>query len=217
MNQARARWTDGLRVIRQGWEQLTLYLPVALMGLLALGSWWLVRNAPQPLQLAEERQWEHQPDYSMKSFSMKSFDAVGRLQNEMQGEEARHYPDTDRIEIDRVRMRSIDPEGRVTVATADRALTNADGSEVQLFGHAVVTREPLPARPGVSAQPRLELRSEFLHAFTRTGRLRSNRPVTLTRDQDRFTADGMEYDNLDQVLQLHGRVRGLLPSPGAAQ
>ena len=31
---------------------------------------------------------------------------------------------------------------------------------------------------------------------------------------DRFTADTMEYDNLDQVLQLHGRVRGvLMPTP----
>ena len=40
--------------------------------------------------------------------------------------------------------------------------------------------------------------------------MRSNRPVQLTRGNDRFTADTMEYDNLDQVLQLNGRVRGVL-------
>ena len=198
--------------VRQGWEQFSLYLPVVLMGLLALGTWWLVRNAPMPLLPAIERQQGNQPDYFMKSFSVKSFDASGRLQSEVQGEEARHYPDSDTLEIDKARMRSVTPQGRLTVATADRALTNADGSEVQLFGNAIVTREPLPAKPGSPAQPRLEFRSEFLHAYTNTERVRSDKPVTLTRG----TADGMDYDNLDQVLQLRGRVRGVL-QPGAAK
>lgn len=202
--------------VRQGWEQFSLYLPVVLMGLLALGTWWLVRNAPMPLLPAIERQQGNQPDYFMKSFSIKSFDASGRLQSEVQGEEARHYPDSDTLEIDKARMRSVTPQGRLTVATADRALTNADGSEVQLFGNAIVTREPLPAKLGSPAQPRLEFRSEFLHAYTNTERVRSDKPVTLTRGNDRFTADGMDYDNLDQVLQLRGRVRGVL-QPGAAK
>ena len=202
--------------VRQGWEQFSLYLPVVLMGLLALGTWWLVRNAPMPLMPAIERQQGNQPDYFMKSFSVKSFDASGRLQSEVQGEEARHYPNSDTLEIDKARRRSVTPQGRLTVATADRALTTADGSEVQLFGNAIVTREPLPAKPGSPAQPRLEFRSEFLHAYTNTERVRSDKPVTLTRGNDRFTADGMDYDNLDQVLQLRGRVRGVL-QPGAAK
>ena len=202
-------------VVQQGWEQFSLYLPVVLMGLLALGTWWLVRNAPMPLLPATERPPLHQPDYFMKSFSVKSFHAAGRLQSEVQGDEARHYPDTDTLEIDKARMRSVAPTGRLTVATADRALTNADGSEVQLFGNAIVTREPLPAKPGQPAQPRLEFRSEFLHAYTTTERVRSDKPVTITRGNDRFTADSMDYDNLDQVVQLRGRVRGML-QPGAA-
>lgn len=204
------------RVLRQGWDQLSLYLPVVLMGLLALGTWWLVRNAPAPLLPTTERPLEHQPDYFMKSFSVKSFAPTGRLQSEIQGEEARHYPDTDTLEIDRARMRSIMPTGRLTVATADRALTNADGSEVQLFGNAIVTRESPPAKPGAPVPPRLEFRSEFLHAYTQTERVRSDKPVTLTRGNDRFTADSMDYDNLDQVVQLRGRVRGVL-QPGAAK
>ena len=201
---------------RRGWDQLSLYLPVALMGLLALGTWWLVRNAPAPLLPAVERPLAHQPDYFMKGFSVKSFDATGRLQSEVRGDVARHYPDTDTLEIDQARMRSVTPQGRVTVATADRALTNADGSEVQLFGNAIVTREPLAAQPGAPAQPRLEFRSEFLHAYTHTERVHSDKPVTLTRGNDRFTADGMDYDNLDQVLQMRGRVRGIL-QPGPAK
>lgn len=203
-------------MLQQSWERITLYLPVMIMGLLALGTWWLVRNAPAPLAPAAEKVRSNQPDYSMKGFSVKSFDAKGRLQSEVQGDLARHFPDTDTLEIDLARMRSVALDGRLTLATANRALSNADGSEVQLFGNAIVTREPLPARPGVAAQPRMEFRSEFLHAYTQTERVRSDKPVVLTRGNDRFTADGMDYDNLDQVLQLRGRVKGLLV-PGAAK
>ena len=198
-----------IRVIRQGWDQLSIYLPVVLMGLLALGTWWLVRNAPMPQLPAIDRPVKHQPDYFMKSFSVKTFDATGRLQSEVQGDEARHYPDTDTLEIDQVRMRSVSLDGRVTVATANRALSNADGSEVQLFGNAIVTREPL-VRKGQATLPRLEFRGEFLHAWVNDERVRSNQPVTLKRGSDTFTADSMDYDNLDQILNLRGRVHGTL-------
>jgi lipopolysaccharide export system protein LptC len=44
--------------------------------------------------------------------------------------------------------------------------------------------------------------------------VKSHKPVELTRGTDRFTADSLEYDNLDQVVELRGRVRGVL-MPGS--
>ena len=195
--------------LRRGWEGASVYLPVLLMGLLALGTWWLVRNAPQPLQATAAVAPRHEADYFMTDFSVKNFDATGRLQSEVQGVMARHYPDTDTLDIDQVHMRSIGPDGRLTRARANRAVSNADGSEVQLFGNAVVTREPQVLPDGKSL-PKLEFRSEFLHAWPQTERVSSNQPVTLTRGSDRFTGDAMDYDNLDQVLELRGRVHGLI-------
>jgi hypothetical protein len=58
-------------VLRQGWERFTLYLPILLMGLLALGTWWLVRNAPAPITPAAAPSNTYQPDYFMKVFSVK--------------------------------------------------------------------------------------------------------------------------------------------------
>lgn len=200
--------------LRQGWERLSIYLPVVLMGLLALGTWWLVRNAPKAPQAAAVRAPNHEPDYFMRTFSIKNFDAAGRLASEVVGDMARHYLDTDTLEIDKARMRSVTPDGRVTRATANRALTNSDGSEVQLFGNAIVTRES-QARPGQTPLPRLEFRGEFLHAWVNSERVKSDQPVTLTRGTDQFTADSMDYDNLDQIVQLNGRVRGTL-MPGTA-
>ena len=77
------------------------------------------------------------------------------------------------------------------------------------MGSARVVRETDAA--GESADTsRMEYRGEFLHAFMDAERLASHKPVELWRGKDHFFADAMEYDNVDQVLVLRGRVRGTL-------
>ncbi|MES2879712.1 MAG: LPS export ABC transporter periplasmic protein LptC [Pseudomonadota bacterium] len=195
--------------LRKAWERLSLYLPVVLMGVLAFGTYWLVRSTPIMQQPEKEAPARHEPDYFMRKFSVKTFDAGGQLKSEVLGTHARHYPDTDTLEIDQVRIRSFTPEGRLTTATAKHALTNGDASEVQLFGDARVVREPMKDKTG-QTQPRLEYRGEFLHAFINTERVKSHKPVELLRGKDLFTADTMDFDNLDRVVQLKGRVKSTL-------
>lgn len=196
-----------LAMLRDGWERLSIYLPLLLMAFLALGTYWLVRNAPTLAQPSVVREVGNEPDYFMRNFSVKTFDANGRLRSDIRGQQAWHYPDTDTLEIEQANIRSLNEQGHVTVSTANRALSNADGSEVQLFGNAVVVREAVKG-PNGQMLPHLELRSEFLHAYANVERVRSHLPVELLRNGDRFTADSMDYDNLDRMLQLDGRVRG---------
>lgn len=201
--------------MRRVWERLSLYLPVILMGVLALGTYWLVRSTPLLLPPEQEAPVRHESDYFMRKFSVKTFDGAGRLKSEVFGTDARHYPDTDTLEIDGVRIRSFNEDGRLTTASANRAVTNADGSEVQLFGNAQVVREPVINKAG-QPQPRMEFRGEFLHAFMNTERVKSHKPVELIRGRDQFTADTMDFDNLERVMQLTGRVKGTLV-PDAAK
>ena len=49
---------------------------------------------------------------------------------------------------------------------------------------------------------------EYLHLFVEAEKVRSHKPVVLRRGNDEFTADHLDYDNLDRVLELRGRVRG---------
>ena len=199
--------------VRRIWDRLSIYLPVMLMGLLALGTYWLVRNTPAISAPEVEQPARHEPDYFMRTFSVKTFNEQGQLQSEVNGVEGRHFPDTDTLEIDKVHMRSFNKDGKVVVATADRALSNSDGSEVQLFGNAIVVREASTDASG-RVDPRLEFRSEFLHAYVNTERVNSNQPVVMTRGNDRFTGDAMDFDNLSRVMNLQGRVRGvLMPGP----
>lgn len=194
--------------IRRAWDRLALYLPIILMGIMAMGTYWLVRSSPEAVQEAQDITTQHGPDYFMRDFSVRVFDLKGQLKSEIKGKEARHYPDTDTVEIDQPIIYNYSKDGRKMVANAARALTNADGSELQLFDKAVVVRD---GQDKDDASTRTEVRSDFLHVFMNTEEIRTHLPVELRRgDKDRFFADKMHYNNLSSTMDLKGRVRGVI-------
>jgi len=184
-------------------DQLSAYLPLLLMLLLALGTWWLVKSTPHPEAAGEKPPPRAEPDYTMEHFVVERFDKLGHLKVRIEGQRMRHYPDTGRVEVDDPNIRAVSPDGRTTRASARLAITNADGSEVQLLGDARVDSQDPRGMP-------VEIRSDFLHAFLDTERLRTHLPVVVTSGNSRFRADGIDYDNLAGLLKLQGRTRALL-------
>ena len=200
--------------VRRAWDRVSVYLPLVLMGLMAMSTYWLVRNTPVVGDPELEAAPRHVPDYFMQDFSVRVFGKDGKLKSEMMGTEGRHFPDTDTLEVDHIRIRLVSADGRITTATAARGAITSDAAEAQECDKAVVGREASRSAPGAST-PRTELRSEFLHVFANTEQVRSHLPVILVRGSagDQFSADGLDYDNLDRVMQLKGRVRGTLLPP----
>ena len=197
------------RLARIGRDQLSTWLPALMMMLFALGTWWLVRSAPKFPTDGAAAVVSKEPDYFMNQFRVRDFDATGRLTSDLTGVEGHHFPATDTLEVKDPHMRSVDDDGRVTVATALRGVSNGDGSEIQLFGNAVIVREATK-RPDGTAVPRMEFRGEYLHAFVNEDRVSSDKPVELLRGADRFVGDQLDYDNRTGVAVLKGRVRGVL-------
>ena len=117
----------------------------------------------------------------------------------------RHYPDTDTVEIDNARLRAVGADGRITRATARRAIANGAATEVQLLGGAEIVREAMAGEQAIN------FRSEFLHAFLDTERVRSHLPVTVTQGATELRAEGMEYSHLDRLIQFSGRMRASFP------
>jgi len=189
-------------------DLLSSYLPLLLMLLLALGTWWLVKNTAGPSTAPEDKALRPDPDYTMTTFTVERFAADGRLRVRLEGAQLRHFPQTDRIEIDGVRVRAIAPDGRVTLAQARRALSNGDGSEVQLIGGAEVTSSDASGQPMV-------VRSEFLHAFLVSQRLSTHLPVWVQRGATELRAAGLDYDHGAQRLDLKGPMRAVFPPAGA--
>ena len=185
-------------------DALSSYLPLLLMAFLALGTWWLVKNSPQAEAPRAAAPVRSDPDYVMNGFALQRFDAQGRLKLQVEGRQMRHYPDTDRIEVDGVQIRAVAEDGRVTLAMARKAIGNGDGSEMQLLGGAEVRSTDASGAP-------LEMKSEFLHAFFVTERVRSHLPVEVRRGESRFTAAGLSYDHPARLLELAGPMRGVFP------
>ncbi|MBI5718296.1 MAG: LPS export ABC transporter periplasmic protein LptC [Burkholderiales bacterium] len=183
-------------------DALSAYLPLLLMLLIALATWWLVKETPVPEPPAPPRAMRSEPDYSMRSFALERFDADGRLKMRIEGDLLRHYPDTNRVEIDGARIRAFAADGRETLATARRALGNGDGSEIQLLGGAEVTSRDAAGQPVL-------IRSEFLHAFLVTERVRTHLPVLARFGGTEMTAGGIDYDNAARRLEFRGPVRAV--------
>jgi lipopolysaccharide export system protein LptC len=199
----RAPWHLRLR------DALSAYLPLLLMALLALATWWLVKNSPRPLGPADERPVSADPDYTMTKFAVERFDATGRLKLRIEGARMRHFPATDRIEIDTATIRAIAPDGRITLAQARRALGQGDGSELQLLGGAEVTSED-------AAGQSLLMRSEFLHAYLIAERVQTHLPVLVQHGATEMQAAGLDYDRRTARLDLKGPLRAVLAPRGAA-
>ncbi len=186
-------------------DTLSSYLSLLLMAMLALGSWWLVKNSPLADIPRVETPPTHEPDYTMREFQIQRFTPQGTLRAQIEGDTLRHFPDTDTFEVDNPKIRAWALEGGITDASAKRALSNADASEVQLFGDARVTRLPTATDEGLS------FRGEFLHAFLKSERVRSNQPATFMRGDAVIRADAFDYDNIERIIELKGHVRATFP------
>ncbi len=186
------------------WRRATTTLPLVLMVLLAGFSWWVAREALQAMRggaaLASPPQ---QPDYFLKDFQTRTFDALGNPGAELSGAEMAHIPGNQTVRIVQPRLRAHDGDGALTLASAQLGLSNADGSNVQLFGDAVVRREA----PG--AQP-LTVRSSFLNIFPQVRKITSNRPSTVRRGDSVFSGQNLDMNGLDGTFRMHGQVKGSL-------
>jgi lipopolysaccharide export system protein LptC len=198
----------GRQWLGRAWDHLSIYLPVLSMGLLALGSYWVLRSAPPPPAPTIERPARHEPDYFMRRFSVRDFDTQGQLKSEVAGQELRHYPDDGSMEVDRVRLRSFKPNGPVTYAEAELLTTDAGQHTYVLEKDVRVTRDAQDSSG--KGQPRVTFQGEQLRVLVDAERIESDRPVVMTHGQDRITANSLRYDDGLQIADLQGNVRATL-------
>lgn len=198
-----------LHMRRRTREQLSAWIPVLLMALLALGTWWLLSHAPQLAGNTAKAPPSHDPDYEMRDFTVRNFDATGRFTSQVTGVEGWHYPDTDLLEIRDPRMRSIDANGIPTVGRADRAISNPDGTDVKLYDQVRIVRDAVTA-PNPHPGPQMEYLGNYLNAFPKEERYTSDQPVELVRGSDHFTGDVFDYDGRTGIANLRGNVHGVI-------
>ncbi|WP_079418137.1 LPS export ABC transporter periplasmic protein LptC [Thiomonas intermedia] len=196
--------------LRQLWLRLSAWTPILLLALAAGFSWWVAQVVTRSEQ-GPRRGAAHSalPDYMLREFSATSYNAQGQLGAVLRGTQMVHRPDTDTFDITAPQLRAVNPEGIVTTASALRGLSNKDGSNVQLFGHAVVQRS------GVANQPPLIVRGEFLNIFPHQQIIQSNRPTVVQQGQTVFSANTVDFNGIAGTSSMQGRVKAVIV-PGQA-
>ncbi|MFO1340819.1 MAG: LPS export ABC transporter periplasmic protein LptC [Burkholderiaceae bacterium] len=185
---------------------LTTYLPLLLMSLLAAATWWLARHSPKAPDERPAQAARHDPDYTAQRVTMQRYNPLGRLVMQIEGEQVRHYPDTDEIEVDTVHLSATGPDGRRTQATARQAVAAGDNSRYSLEGGARVVSTGADGHV-------VEIEGEHLLVLATERKVRSDRPVTVRQGGSELVADAMDFDEVTQQLLLHGHVKGrLLPA-----
>lgn len=205
-----AQATAGERRLREAWDVrlrglLGTYLPLLMMSALAVGTWWLAKQSPRAVTERVTVAPRHDPDYTARRVVLERFNAQGQRVVQVEGEQARHYPDTDEIEIDRVNLSATGVDGRQTQATARQAVAAGDSSRYSLEGGARVLSTGADGHT-------VEIEGEHLVVMAKERRVRADRPVVVRQGGSELRADGLDFDETTQRLQLHGHVRGrLLP------
>jgi lipopolysaccharide export system protein LptC len=184
-------------------QGLARWLPILLMATLALFTFWLVRQTAAIAPERAESTPSHTPDYEMRGFAIQRHVASGAAPSVVEGDQVRHFPDTDTYEIDGMRMRWLDDEGHVTLVTARHATMDPARNEVVLIEQGHLQR---PAQPGVDQG--LDLWGDDLVFDTEAQTMRSTRPVTIQVGAHRFQSGGVVYQHRDQQLELRGGVKG---------
>lgn len=194
-----ATWGERLRRSAGTW------VPIAALALLAAYTGWLVQQR-EPVSGTSASTPRGEPDYVLQGFTLEHFDAAGLPQARISGEQMRHYPDTDAVEVDSVRVDANPPKGQPLQARAKLGLVDPKARTVTLRGGVVVTSTTAQGEA-------LRVEGEHLVADTRAQRLYATSPVTVQRGTSHFSADGLDWDQRTQVVRLTGHVHArLLPA-----
>ena len=190
--------------IERLWRSASTLLPLMLMTLLAAFSWWVAQQPLHALGGGGPKPAPQQPDYFLRDFRTRSYDAQGRPGALLSGAAMRHLPGDQTVRVEQPVLDVVDARGIVTHASARVGISNADGSNVQLLGDAQVRRTAPGALP-------LSIRSEFLNIFPDAQRVTSNRPTVVQRGAMRLSGNSLAFDGIAGTLSVQGGVRASLP------
>ena len=190
-------------------DKIYLLMPVMLMGLLALGSYWLYQNTPISKENKKKTVLSSDPDYFVSEFATRQYVAsTNQLKSEIIGEIANHYPNRDELEVFKIKAKTISPEGFMTHGTAEKAIHNSVSNEVKLIGKALITREPVdPNKVANGKKTPVYFTGEYLNIQTDQEKISSNMPINVKQGNNQFTANNLNYDNKTGVINLGNGVR----------
>lgn len=179
----------------------TAAFPIGLLAVLAALSYWLgVVAAADPVDIGGR--FRHDPDTIIRQFDGVSFDEKGNRKAGLRGVELRHFPDDESSVVQQPFMRRFSLTGEPSTVSANQAVVNSDGSEVDLTGDVKAFR---PAQGGKAA---ITLTAPHMLVLVDEERARTPGFARIQQGSSWISGTGFDADNVTQVFNFHSNVTG---------
>jgi len=195
------RWKTDFVVQPMLRDILTAAFPIGLLLILAALSYWLaVVSEAEPTDIGGR--FRHDPDTIIRQFDGISYDEQGNRKAGLRGIELRHYPDDESSVIKQPFMRRFSLSGEPSTVSANRAVVNSDGSEVDLSGDVKAFRPPQGGKAAIT------LTAPHMLVLVDEERARTPGFARVQQGSSWISGTGFDADNVTQVFNFHSNVTG---------
>lgn len=184
-----------------------LFLMLALVGALALGSFWVLEVMRKSTEDRMPDIPRSEPDYYVENFSFVKMTPGGSARYKISGQRLTHYPLDDSYEIRQPRVHSLGEARLPLTMRAERARVEDDNSKIHLYDKVEIER------PASGNAAYFHLASEYLLFLPDDDVMQSDQTVHLTLGKSTLTGAAMVANNATRELRVSGNVRGLLQTP----
>ena len=183
---------------------------IFLLALLAGLSFWL-KKAVEPPSDAPSAKTRHEPDAIAENFTIRQYDAAGRVARRLSAPYMEHFPDDDSSVLKSPKLVRHKLDTPDMTLTGDRARVTSKGETVFLEDNVVATRAATADRQQLVARmPDLTVKPNDGVAYTAS-------PVEITEGPSWMKGIGMHIDNDTSTFKLQSEVTGLLYPRRAAK
>ncbi|MDP1863856.1 MAG: LPS export ABC transporter periplasmic protein LptC [Thiobacillus sp.] len=177
----------------------SLWLPLLVLLLLAALSFWIERSV-QTIASGNAT-GETDPEGIMENFDALRTDQTGRPQYRLSAKKLKHYTGSKRTELESPHFVLLDPNTSEVSVVSQQATVSSDGNEVDLHGDVKILRA------AGAGQTALTMQTARLIVFPERKLLRSPGPVNIQDATLNLRAGAMEYNAVQRLIKLTGRVQ----------
>jgi lipopolysaccharide export system protein LptC len=181
-----------------------IILMLLAVALASGSSLWLLEVMRHGANGASSGAERTDPDYFVENFNFVRTSKLGQARYSISGVKLTHFPKEDSYQIDLPVVKSLSVDRPSITMRAQRALSNSDASNVQMFDNVQVDR------PVSKFAPHFHLKSEYLQFFPDDDIMRSDKSVDITQGTTEIIGDDMLANNATLTFSLGRNVHAVI-------
>jgi lipopolysaccharide export system protein LptC len=180
-------------------ERASLWLPMAVLVMLALLTFWI----DQSVKEAGNRNGINmdEPDSIVENFLAVGTDEAGVPRYRLSANRLRHYSGNKMTLLDNPNLAHIHAKQGELRISARNASVNPGGEKV------IFTGEVNLLRPANGGRKEMSMKTSYLEVLTEKSEVLTREPVIIQQPGMQVTANGLHLNTNTRVLKLKGRVK----------